>query len=209
MTRVTGRARASGFSLIELIIVMAVMIVLAGMAVPAFGATLARSRIQTNASQMVQDLRLVRESAITYQQDLYVYVCTSSVSDRTVYYYELFQKDPTNVTEASKHYTPADTPVSGKFVRKVLLYGMSFGQPAQSGSAYSFTAANGYLVLAYCSGKGSNFRGQPVVVSDTSIPTYVTFSGPIGIPIIDAPNSRTWYMTISPAGQARSSAVKP
>src|SRR5450756_1990107 len=113
MTSVTGRNRASGFSLIELIIVVAVTIVLAGMAVPAFGATLARSRIQTNASRMVQDLRLVRDSAITYQQDLYIYVCTSPASDRTAYYYELFQKDPTNVAEASKHYTPADTPVSG------------------------------------------------------------------------------------------------
>ena len=71
MSRVTGRTRARGFSLIELIVVVAVMIILAGMAVPAFGTTLARMRIQTNASQMVQDLRLVRDNAITYQQDLY------------------------------------------------------------------------------------------------------------------------------------------
>lgn len=213
MTRVTGRARASGFSLIELIIVVAVMIILAGMAVPAFGTTLARMRIQTNASQMVQDLRLVRDSAIVYQQDLYIYICTSPASDRTVYYVELFQKDPTNVTPASRHYTPADAPVSGKFERKVALYGMRFGVPFRSGPVDILPAApvglKGYVVLAYCSGKGSNFRGQPVVVSDTSIPTYVTFSGPIGIAIIDAPNSRTWYVTISPAGQARSSAVSP
>jgi len=206
----TGAGR--GFTLIELIIVVAVMIVLAGMAVPAFGATLARSRIQTNASQMVQDLRLVRDSAITYQQDLYVYICTSPASGRTVYYYELFQKDPTNAAEASKHYTPADTPVSGKFVQKVLLYGMNFGLPVQSGAAYSFTAAtvsgNGYLVLAYCCGKGSNFRGQPVVVSDTSVPTYTTFSSAIGIPVIDS-SSRTWYVVVSPAGRVNSTAVSP
>ena len=210
MSRVTGRTRARGFSLIELIVVVAVMIILAGMAVPAFGTTLARMRIQTNASQMVQDLRLVRDNAITYQQDLYVYIRTSPASGPMVCYYELFQKDPTNVTEASKHYTPADTPVSGKFVRKVLLYGMSFGQPVQSESAYSFTAANGYLVLAYCCGKGSNFRGQPVVVNDTvtSPPPYTPFSTPIGIAIVGS-TSRTWYVTISPAGQARSSAVSP
>jgi prepilin-type N-terminal cleavage/methylation domain-containing protein len=215
MIRVTGRTRASGFSLIELMIVVAVMIVLAGIAVPVFGATLARSRIQTNASQMVQDLRLVRDSAISYQQDLYVYVCTSPASGRTVYYYELFQKDPTNVAEASRHYTPADAPVSGKFVQKVALYGMSFGLPVQSGSAYTFTAATvggkGYLVLAYCCGKGSNFRGQPVVVNDTSMspPPYTAFSSAIGIPIVDAGNSRTWYVTISPVGRASSSPVSP
>ena len=185
MNRETGRTRARGFSLIELMIVMAVIIVLAGMAVPAFGATLARSRIQTNAAQMVQDLRLVHNSAIAYQQDLYVYVCTSPASGRTVYYYELFQKDPLNKI----HYTPADGPVSGQFVQKTALYGMGFGLPVQSGSAYSFTPATvggkEYLVLAYCCGKLSNFRGQPVVVSDTSVPTYVAFSSAIGIPVVD------------------------
>ena len=209
MHRETGRTRARGFSLIELMIVVAVMIVLAGMAVPAFGATLARSRIQTNASQMVQDLRLVRDSAISYQQDLYVYVCTSPASGRTVYYYELFQKDPLNEI----HYTPSDAPVSGQFVQKTALYGMGFGLPVQSGSAYSFTAATvdgkEYLVLAFCCGKGSYFRGEPVVVSDTSVPTYIAFSSAIGIPVVDAANSRTWYVTISPAGRASSSSVSP
>jgi type II secretory pathway pseudopilin PulG len=216
MDRETGRTRTSGFSLIELIIVVAVMIVLAGMAVPAFGATLARSRIQTNASQMVQDLRLVRDSAISYQQDLYVYICTGpTTSDQTVYYYELFQKDPTNVAEASRHYTPADAPVSGKFVRKVALYSMGFGLPVQSGSAYTFTAATvggkGYLVLAHCCGKGNYFRGEPVVVNDTSTnpPPYTPFSSAIGIPVVDAANSRTWYVTVSPAGRASSSPVSP
>jgi prepilin-type N-terminal cleavage/methylation domain-containing protein len=213
MHRESGRTRPRGFTLIELMIVVAVMIVLAGMAVPAFGATLARSRIQTNASQMVQDLRLVHDSAIAYQQDLYVYVCTSPASGRTVYYYELFQKDPTNVAEASKHYTPADAPVSGKFVRKDALYGMGFGLPVQSGALYAFTAAavggKGYLVLAYCCGKGNYFRGEPVVVSNIAVPTYAAFSSAIGIPVVDAANSRTWYVTVGPAGRASSTAVSP
>ncbi len=210
MAHVTGRTRGRGFSLIELMIVVAVMIVLAGMAVPIFGTSLARSRIQTNAAQMVQDLRLVRDSAIAYQQDLYVYVCTDSVAaNRTTYYYELFQKDPLNEI----HYTPADAPVSGQFVQKVALYGMGFDLPVQSGAAYSFTAATvdgkEYLVLAYCCGKDNYFRGEPVVVSDTSAPTYVAFSSSIGIPVVDAANSRTWYVTVSPAGRTSSSPVSP
>lgn len=192
---------------------MAVIIVLAGAAVPSLGSTLARMRIQSNASQMVQDLQLVRASAITFQQDLYVYICTSPAANRTTYYYELFQKDPTNVTEASKHYTPADTPVSGKFVQKVALYNMSFGVPFQSGPTNIspvLTTLDGrqYVVLAFCCGKGSNFRGQPVVVGSTLAPPYAAFSGAVGIPIIDS-SLRTWYVAVSPAGQASSSGVSP
>jgi prepilin-type N-terminal cleavage/methylation domain-containing protein len=204
-----------GYTFIELMIVVAVMVAIAGMAIPAFGATLARSRIQTNASNMVQDLQLVRNSAIAYQQDLYVYICTSPASSGTVYYYELFQKDPTNLTESSRHYTPADAPVAGRFERKVASYNMAFGLPVQSGSAYSFTAATvdakQYLVLAYCCGRGSNFRGQPVVVSNVSAtpPTYVAFSSAIGIPVVDAANARTWYVAISPTGRASSTPMSP
>lgn len=200
-----------GFTLVELMVVMAVIIVLAGMAVPAFGATLARSRIQSNASQMVQDLQLVRDSAIIYQQDLYTYVCTDQDSSPTVYYCELFQKDPANLVEASKHYVPTDAPVAGKFVRKDLLYGMSFETPVHGVT----TTVDGkdYLVLAYCCGKDSHFRGQPVLVGSTLAPPYTVFSGSVGIPSIAIPivasSSRTWYVTIGPAGQARSSPVSP
>jgi hypothetical protein len=201
-------------------IVIAVIVVIAAMAVPAFGATLARSRIQTNAAQMVQDLRLVRESAIAYQQDLYVYICTGpAASDRTVYYYELFQENPvqldnSNQYEPLKHYTPTDAPVSGKFVQKTVLYGMSFGLPVQSGAAYSFpTVTEGgknYFVLAFCCGKRSNFRGQPTVVDDSlDYEHRATFSSAIGIPVVDTPNSRTWYVSVSPTGQPSSSPSSP
>jgi len=207
----SSAATSKGYTLIELVVVIAVIIVLAGAAVPSFGSTLARMRIQSNASQMVQDLQLVRASAITYQQDLYVYICTSPAANRTTYYYELFQKDP--LTTTPTHYTPTDAPVSGKFVQKVALYNMSFGVPFQSGPTNIspvLTTPDGrqYVVLAFCCGKGSNFRGQPVVVNSTLAPPYAAFSGAVGIPIIDS-SSRTWYVAVSPAGQASSSGVSP
>ncbi|MHB8107228.1 MAG: pilus assembly FimT family protein [Candidatus Cryosericum sp.] len=206
MNKETGRTRSRGFTLIEVIIVVGVIIILAAAAVPSFGSTLARMRIQSNASQMVQDLQLVRATAITYQQDLYVYVCTSPAANRTTYYYELFQKDPLN----NVHYTPADTPVSGKFVRKDLLYGMVFGTPVNSGGLTATVGGKVYLVLAFCCGEGSNFRGQPVVVNAATTPwTYVPFSSSaVGIPIIDS-SSRTWYVAVSAAGQTSSSGVSP
>ena len=208
MNKETGRTRSRGFTLIEVIIVVGVIIILAGAAVPSFGSTLARMRIQSNASQMAQDLQLVRATAITYQQDLYVYVCTSPAASRTTYYYELFQKDP--LTTIPTHYTPLDAPVSGKFVRRDLLYGMGFGTPVNSGGLTATVGGKVYLVLAFCCGEGSNFRGQPVVVNTTTTPaTYVSFSSSaVGVPIIDS-SSRTWYVTVSAAGQASSSGVSP
>lgn len=207
MSSARGRARARGFSLIELIIVIAVMIVISAMAVPIFGSTLARMRMQSSVAQVVQDLRQVRDTAILYQQDLYVYICTNPAADRTAYSYELFQKDPTNATESLKHYTPADAPVSGKFISKTVPYSMEFGLPVQSGSAYAFTpvtvGGKQYFVLAFRCGKGSNFRGQPTLSSGT------TFSSAIGIPIVDAANSRTWYVSLSPTGRSTAEAVSP
>jgi prepilin-type N-terminal cleavage/methylation domain-containing protein len=209
MNKETGRTRSRGFTLIEVIIVVGVVIILAAAAVPSFGSTLARMRIQSNASQMVQDLQLVRASAVTYQQDLYVYICTSPAASRTTYYYELFQKDPLN----NVHYTPADTPVSGKFVKKVALYNMSVGVPFWSGPTNispTLTTSDGrqYVVFVFCCGAGSNFRGQPGIVSSTLAPPYTAFSGVVGIPVVDS-SSRTWYVTVSPAGQASSNGVSP
>jgi prepilin-type N-terminal cleavage/methylation domain-containing protein len=211
MNKETGRTRSRGFTLIEVIIVVGVIIILAGAAVPSFGSTLARMRIQSNASQMAQDLQLVRASAITYQQDLYVYVCTSPAASRTTYYYELFQKNP--LTTVPTHYTPMDAPVSGKFVKKVALYNMSFGVPFWSGPTNispTLTTLDGrqYVVFAFCCGEGSNFRGQPGIVSSTLAPPYTAFSGVVGIPVVDS-SSRTWYVAVSPTGQASSSGVSP
>ncbi|RIE08795.1 pilus assembly FimT family protein [Candidatus Cryosericum odellii] len=210
MRRVAGRTRVRGFSLIELIIVVAVTIILAGMAVPAFGTTLARMRIQTNASQMVQDLRLVRDSAITYQQDLYVYVCvTPTAAQRTTYFAEVSQKYPLT----GVHYSPGtDTSVSDAFEKRTLLYNMVCGLPVQSGgAAYSYTSAdtvtagvNTYLVLVFHCGQGSYFRGQPTLLDGT-------FSGTIWIPMQDSANqpTRYWYVGISPTGEPSSSGVRP
>jgi prepilin-type N-terminal cleavage/methylation domain-containing protein len=204
-----------GFTLIELMVVVAVMIVLAGAVIPAFGSTLARSRIQSNVSQMVQDLRLVRDSAIVYQQNLWLYVCTGpAASDRTTYYYELSQKDPLN----GVHYTPADAPVSGKFVSKTLLYGMRFEPPFRlAGAGYTFPAmtvgGKTYLVLVFCCGKDNNFRGQSTRINyttpDDTTAVYTVFSSSLGIPVYDAANARRWYAVISPNGQATSSATSP
>jgi len=66
----TEHCRAAGFTLIELMIVVAIIIVLSGIAIPYGQAYISSQRLQEVAWQLVEDLRTVREAAILYQQDL-------------------------------------------------------------------------------------------------------------------------------------------
>jgi prepilin-type N-terminal cleavage/methylation domain-containing protein len=52
-----------GFSLVELIVVMAILVLMAGVAVPRFAGTLARRRVEFAAARVVSDLRLAQREA--------------------------------------------------------------------------------------------------------------------------------------------------
>jgi type IV fimbrial biogenesis protein FimT len=68
--------RALGFSLIELIIVLAVAAVLLGIAVPSFRTFNQNSRLTTQANSLVYALNLARSEAVSLDQK--VQVCASS-----------------------------------------------------------------------------------------------------------------------------------
>ena len=55
-------------------IVIAIMVIMSGVSIPVMRASISSQRLQEVAWQMVQDLRLVKEDAILYQQDLNVYI---------------------------------------------------------------------------------------------------------------------------------------
>lgn len=70
-----GRSRVRrGFTLVELMLVVAIVMVLSAVAIPSFRDMAANQRLESAAWQMVYDLRLARADAIQYQQDLNVYV---------------------------------------------------------------------------------------------------------------------------------------
>lgn len=73
--RGAGRCPARGLSLMELLVVMALVAVLAGLAVPAMGGLLFKRQVQSAAEALVADLRLARSEAI--RRAAVVTVCSS------------------------------------------------------------------------------------------------------------------------------------
>jgi len=119
-----------GFSLIELAVVVAIVLILAGAAVPNILASVERGRAQTAALELAQDLRLVRENAILYQRDLWVYIFTDPANSMWFYCYEQLPRldTVTGLPRDGLHYHPANDgnlwPDSSRFVRKDIPFGM-------------------------------------------------------------------------------------
>lgn len=62
------RARAAGFTLVEVMIVIAIVAILASLAQPSFSAFMANQRVRMAAAKLYDDLMLARATAITHQR---------------------------------------------------------------------------------------------------------------------------------------------
>jgi prepilin-type N-terminal cleavage/methylation domain-containing protein len=179
-----------GFTLIETLIVVVIIILLSVVAVPSFKHLIASDRLQEVAWQMVQDLRTVKEDAILYQQDLRVYFCHDPPKDRNFYLFEMFQKDPLH----NAHYNPGDIPDGKHFIKRELKYNLTFDSHGPF-SEYGYVNGKEYYCLTFYCGKDSHFRGQP--------------SGFDTITIKDNISGMEFYIVVDSAGRIRMNGTHP
>ncbi len=180
----------------EMMVVMAIVIIMTGAAAPSFYRLIVSNRLQTNAAQLVGDLRMARESAILYQQNLRFYVQSAPSGGKTTYYYEMFLK----VSSSGTHWSTDDAPVTSKWVRRTLTSNIQFG--AVPGQFVDVGANDSlgrrFFYVEFSSGSGSSFRGQPTSVSSRST-----------ITLTDPSSGKNWYVILESTGSARSSGSPP
>jgi len=187
----------SGFTLVELAVVMAIVIILTGMAVPAFGRVVATSRMQAAAYQLAGDLKLMRENAVLYQADLTMYFCTNPTTDRTFYCFELLPRldSTTGLPRTTLHYSPPNAgdawPDPGRFLRRDFPYAVKLALPKPFTSVGYIGSREYYKVTFYC-GTAGHFRGQPSAYGS--------------VKLVDQTGTRSWYVIMDSVGRVRVSA---
>jgi prepilin-type N-terminal cleavage/methylation domain-containing protein len=179
-----------GFTLIELIIVVAIIVTISGISVPYLRGFIISERLQAVSWQLVQDLKTVKEDAILYQQDLKVYFCTNPAESRNFYLFETFLKNPLTLT----HYNPGDTPDGKHFIRRDLDYKIQF-DVHKPFTSYGYVGSKEYYYVTFFCGKDDHFRGQPSAIDH--------------IELVDTSSGKKFYVIVDLAGRIRMSGTPP
>jgi prepilin-type N-terminal cleavage/methylation domain-containing protein len=192
--------RRKGFTLLELVVVIAIVGILSGIAVPAFEHAMTTSRMQAAAYQLAGDLKLMRENAVLYQADLTMYFCTNPTADRTFYCFELLPRldSTTGLPRDYLHYNPPTDgevwPDPGRFLRRDFPYAVKLALPKPFTYVGYIGSREYYKVTFYC-GSGGHFRGQPSA--------YGT------VKLMDQTGAHNWYVIVDSVGRVRVSAQPP
>jgi len=209
----------AGFTLIELMIVIAIVVIMSAVAIPSFQSVMSGQRLQAVAWQMVQDLRTAREDAILYQQDLNVYINYSNPpgaptdptnKNNRSYKFETFQYGYDQTTQVDgQHYIPTD-PSGSHFTERVLQSGIIITSITSTGFASTQINSKNYWVVCFRCGSGSAFRGEADGITnnpfsqtqrtDPASPTPIG-SGNLVITLQNPATGRTFNVIVKGTGE--------
>jgi len=204
-----------GFSLIELIVVIVIVMVMSGISMPYALSFISSQRLQEVSWQIVQDLKSVKEDAILYQQDLNVYFnynnspvepANGANANNRSYWFETFQWGEDQTPQVDKsHYIPTDAP-NRHFTGRVLKYNIVIDSITAGASPIQVpSGGKKYFVACFRSGAGSSFRGEGDWVTAmsgrvNSPPTMINTSK-LTIKLRDPSTDKVYYVIVEGAGK--------
>lgn len=204
-----------GFTLIELGVVMAIIIVVSGIAVPSARSFISSQRLQEVSWQIVQDLKSAREDAILYQQDLNVYLnynnspvepANAANTNNRSYWFETFQWGRDQDPEVdNSHYTPTDAP-NGHFTGRVLKYNIVIDSITAGASPVQIpSGGKKYFVVGFRSGAGSSFRGEgdwvTAMTGRVNSSSDMINTSKLTIKLRDPSTDRSYYVIVDGTGK--------
>lgn len=212
-----------GFSLFELMIVVAVIVVLSAIAIPYAQGFISSQRLQEVAWQVVEDLKTTREAAILYQQDLNAYFnynntpvepTSATNTNNKVYWFETFQwgKDQTTQVDNS-HYLPTDTPCSHLTYRMLKYNVIIDSVTATAASIQIPSGGKKYFTLCFRSGAGSSFRGEgdwvTVMTTRANTTSAMIDTSGVTIKLRDPSSNKAYYVIVEGTGKVSMNGSPP
>lgn len=198
----TKRTLASGFSLVELLVVVSIIVIILAMSAPRLDSMLKRARLRSNASEVAGLCQMARIQAIKDNQFYEVMLPASTASSQLAF----VDLNYDQTYDQGSSTTTSDPAV--ELAQQVTVYGGTINPPSPPATT-SMNLDSSFTPQAQTGGVATNpwfnNRGLPCVPDSATSPTVCTTQiGTVGYIIYFQDTSNDWSaVTILPSGRIR------